>query len=81
MQKEIKEVNLVSCLEASAPRTEQTETDKLGPLHVFILNGLCIEHLWFTFTEQTQSILYHGHIMSVKSTAKVPKATITGLRK
>ena len=39
-----------------------------------ILNGLYIEHLWFT--EQKQNILYHGHIISVKSTGKVPKATI-----
>ena len=36
--------------------------------------GLYIEHLWFT--EQKQNILYHGHIISVKSTGKVPKATI-----
>ena len=39
-----------------------------------ILNGLYIEHLWFT--EHKQNILYHGHIISVKSTGKVPKATI-----
>ena len=39
-----------------------------------ILNGLYIEHLWFT--EQKQNILYHGHIISVKSTGKVSKATI-----
>ena len=39
-----------------------------------ILNGHYIEHLWFT--EQKQNILYHGHIISVKSTGKVPKATI-----
>ena len=39
-----------------------------------ILNGLYIEHLWFT--EQKQNILYHGHIISVKNTGKVPKATI-----
>ena len=39
-----------------------------------ILNGLYIEHLWFI--EQKQNILYHGHIISVKSTGKVPKATI-----
>ena len=42
-----------------------------------ILNGLYIEHLWFT--EQKQNILYHGHIISAKSTGKVPKAT--GYRK
>ena len=39
-----------------------------------IPNGLYIEHLWFT--DQKQNILYHGDIISVKSTGKVPKATI-----
>ena len=35
---------------------------------------LYIGHLWFT--EQKQNILYHKQIISVKSTGKVPKATI-----
>ena len=39
-----------------------------------ILNGLYIEYFWFT--EQKQNILHHGHIISVKSAGKVPKATI-----
>ena len=50
---------------------EQTETVRND---MSILNGLYIEHLWFT--EQEQNILYHGHIISAKSTGKVPKATI-----
>ena len=50
---------------------EQTEPVKNV---ISILNGLYIEHL--RFTEQKQNILYHGHIISVKSTGKVPKATI-----
>ena len=53
---------------------EQTETARNVISNMFILNGNYIEHLWFT--EQIQNILYHGHIISVKSTGKVPKATI-----
>ena len=51
---------------------EQTETVRIVISNMSILNGLYIEHLWFT--EQKQNILYHGHIISVKSTGKVPKA-------
>ena len=54
---------------------EQTETVRKVISNISILNGLYIEHLWFT--EQKHYILYHGHIISVKSTGKVPaKATI-----
>ena len=53
---------------------EQTETVRNVISNMSILNGLYIEHLWFT--EQKQNILYHGHIISVKGTGKVPKATI-----
>ena len=58
---------------------KQTETVKNVVSNMSILSGLYIEHLWFT--EQKQSILYHGHIISVKSTGKVPKATICYSRK
>ena len=39
-----------------------------------LLEMLCLYLM--AFTEQKQNILYHGHIISVKSTGKVPKATI-----
>ena len=51
---------------------EQTETVRNVISNMSVLNGLYIEHLWFT--EQKQNI--YGHIISVKSTGKVPKATI-----
>ena len=53
---------------------EQTETVRNVVSNMSILNGLYIEELWFT--EQKQNILYHRHIISVKNTGKIPKATI-----
>ena len=63
---------MLSCLPELS--VEQTETVRNVISNMSILNGLYIEHLWFS--EQKQNILYHGHIISVKSTGKVPKATI-----
>ena len=53
---------------------KQTEIVRTVLSNMSVLNGFYIEHLWFT--EQMQNILYHGHIISVKITGKVPKATI-----
>ena len=60
--------------ELSIEQTETAVRNVISNMSTCILNGLYIEHLWFT--EQKQNILYHGHIISVKSTGKVPKATI-----
>ena len=41
---------------------EQTETVTNVISNMSILNGLYIEHLWFTEQKQNINILYHGHI-------------------
>ena len=40
-----------------------------------VLNGLFIEHVWFT--DKQQNTPYHGHIISVKQAGQVPKATVS----